>query len=245
MTHVPGYRRRLQQGIAVLPRQVARLETGGVLSRSNLWSQRRICFKTNVQETLDTRPQGKTGLSEAWFRPAIATPEALDPPREGDRERSNGPLHRRCFASPAGWEKELYRELGHWRDRDEDKPCPLTCAVLSWFIGQLPILATFNNEPGKNYEEPMWLNYYASFRSSKLRDDPYPPAKRARRSSSASKSVDCPELVVNGMSYWREGAIHLRSCCVPPLLSLHFPLFKQGCRRRQRHFPSMVISVVQ
>ncbi|KAI6097263.1 hypothetical protein F5141DRAFT_1205719 [Pisolithus sp. B1] len=201
--------------------------------------------------------KGRQDSVKPGFGPPLQRQRPLTPPREGDRERSNGPLHRRRFASPAGWEKELYRELGHWRDRDEDKPCPLNLLSYRGSLGSYLflrhlIVSTYTlsltaceHEPGKNYEERMWLNYYASFRSSKLRDDPYPPAKRARRSSSASKSVDCPELVVNGMSYWREGAIHLRSCCVPPLLSLHFPLFKQGCRRRQRHFPSMVISVGQ
>ena len=78
------------------------------------------------------------------FGPPSKRQRALSPPRERDRDRFDGPPPRRRFASPAGWEKERDRELGHIkRDRDEDKPSPLP-AVLSWFVGQLPNPATFD-----------------------------------------------------------------------------------------------------
>jgi len=78
------------------------------------------------------------------FGPPSKRQRPLTPPHR-DRERFDGPPPpRRRMASPAGWEKERDRELGHIkRDRDEDKPSPLP-TVLSWFVGQLPNPATFD-----------------------------------------------------------------------------------------------------
>lgn len=108
------------------------------------------------------------------FGPPSKRQRPLTPPRERDRERSDGPPHRRRFASPAGWEKERDRELGHLkRDRDEDKPSPLP-AVLSWFVGQLPNPATFDG-PIFRVDDLMTLFRNAVIPSVTRRATPPPP----------------------------------------------------------------------
>ncbi|KAI6040984.1 hypothetical protein EDC04DRAFT_2989123 [Pisolithus marmoratus] len=108
------------------------------------------------------------------FGPPSKRQRPLSPPRERDRDRSDGPPHRRRFASPAGWEKERDRELGHLkRERDEDKPSPLP-TVLSWFVGQLPNPATFDG-PIFRVDDLMTLFRNAVIPSVTRRATPPPP----------------------------------------------------------------------
>ncbi|KIM62980.1 hypothetical protein SCLCIDRAFT_24567 [Scleroderma citrinum Foug A] len=118
------------------------------------------------------------------FGPPSKRQRPLTPPHR-DRERFDAPPPRRRMASPAGWEKERDRELGHIkRDRDEDKPSPLP-TVLSWFVGQLPNPATFDG-PIFRVDDLMMLFRNAVIPSATRRATPPPPPPPPRSGMSSS-----------------------------------------------------------
>ncbi|KAH7918139.1 Suf-domain-containing protein [Leucogyrophana mollusca] len=158
--------------------------TGALLSLSSNAGMLSSQLNTSSERPLPPdykRREGSARPSDSGPPTKRARPMSPPPPRDRNRDRRDGPSRRR-FGGLATWEVERDRELLPFERESErgDENGPSLPGVLSWFVGQLPSVSSFDG-PIFRTDDLMMLFRDVVIPSATRKATPPPPPRGAGR----------------------------------------------------------------